>query len=86
MSLPFYPEYDSVPNALDRIAQSNRNRSSKDRGEWVTIGTIKIDRKTETETFTPAECPWCLAHPHRQACSTRCAKAREIKEERSKQP
>lgn len=28
------------------------------------------------------ECPWCLAHPHREPCSPNCKAARDEREQR----
>lgn len=46
-----------------------------------------MNEKQNTTSNTPdsqnhhGECPWCLTHPHRDACSLNCARARRAKVE-----
>lgn len=42
------------------------------------IGDEEIERRKRQRH---GECPWCLAHPHRGACSLNCARARRAKTE-----
>lgn len=68
-----------MKDQLDRVLDMERRHSSGRYAEMVTFGRVTVDLETETETFTPLECPWCAAHPHREPCCPRCARARELK-------
>lgn len=46
------------------------------------VGDDEIERrKRQSRNEDHGECPWCLAHPHRDACSLNCARARRAKAE-----
>lgn len=45
------------------------------------VGDDEIERRKRFRKAHHGECPWCLAHPHRDACSLNCARARREKAE-----